>query len=88
MADSTVIKPHGADELKILLLEGKEKEEELKKAEKLPKVIMSSRETGDLIMMGIGGFTPLEGFMGHDDWKGVCQDMKMTDGTFWSLSAW
>ncbi|NIP44179.1 MAG: sulfate adenylyltransferase, partial [candidate division Zixibacteria bacterium] len=83
MADSTVIKPHGAEELKILLLIGKEKEEELKKAEKLPKVIMSSRETGDLIMMGIGGFTPLEGYMGHDDWKGVCQDMKMTDGTFW-----
>ncbi|HDS00805.1 MAG TPA: sulfate adenylyltransferase, partial [candidate division Zixibacteria bacterium] len=85
MADSTVIKPHGADELKILLLEGKEKEEELKKAEKLPKVIMSSRETGDLIMMGIGGFTPLEGFMGHDDWKGVCQDMKMTEGIFWPI---
>ncbi len=85
MADSTVIKPHGAEELKILLLIGKEKEEELKKAEKLPKVIMSSRETGDLIMMGIGGFTPLEGYMGHDDWKGVCQDMKMTDGTFWPI---
>ncbi len=85
MADSTVIKPHGADELKILLLEGKEKEEELKKAETLPKVTLSSRETGDLIMMGIGGFTPLEGFMGHDDWKGVCQDMKMADGTFWPI---
>ena len=31
---------------------------------------MSSRETGDLIMLGIGGFTPLEGFMGQEDWKG------------------
>ena len=85
MAKSNLIRPHGSDELKILLLEGKEREEELKRAESLPKVVMTSRETGDLIMMGIGGFTPLEGFMGHDDWKGVCQDMKMKSGLFWPI---
>ncbi len=85
MSESNLIKPHGADKLRILLLEGKEKEEELKKAESLPQITMSSRETGDLIMMGIGGFTPLEGFMGHDDWKGVSQDMKMANGTFWPI---
>jgi sulfate adenylyltransferase len=82
---SRLISPHGSDALKILLLEGKARQEELKKAETLPKVGMSSRETGDLIMMGIGGFTPLEGFMGHDDWRGVCRDMKMANGTFWPI---
>jgi len=85
MAKTNLIKPHGSDSLIILLLSGKEKEKELKKAESLPKLVMSSRETGDLIMMGIGGFTPLEGFMGHDDWKGVCADMKMTSGLFWPI---
>jgi sulfate adenylyltransferase len=85
MAESKLIRPHGSDSLKILLLEGKEKEEELKKAEKLRKITMTSRETGDLIMLGIGGFTPLEGFMGKDDWKGVCADMKMTSGLFWPI---
>jgi sulfate adenylyltransferase len=85
MAKSNLISPHGSDELKILLLSGKEKEEELKRAEKLPKLVMSSRETGDLIMLGIGGFTPLDGFMGYDNWKGVCTDMKMTDGLFWPI---
>jgi len=85
MAESKLIRPHGSDKLKILLLSGKEKEDELKKAEKLPKLVMSSRETGDLIMLGIGGFTPLEGFMGKDDWKGVCADMKMTNGLFWPI---
>ena len=69
-----LISPHGSKELKVLLLEGKEKQEELKRAETLPKLQVSSRETGDLIMLGIGGFTPLEGFMGHDDWKGVCEE--------------
>jgi len=85
MGKSKLISPHGSDELKILLLSGKEKEEELKKAEKLPKLVMSSRETGDLIMLGIGGFTPLEGFMGKDDWKSVCEEMKMSNALFWPI---
>ena len=85
MPESKLIKPHGSDSLKILLLSGKEREEELKKANKLKKINMTSRETGDLIMLGIGGFTPLEGFMGQDDWKGVCSEMKMTNGLFWPI---
>ena len=85
MANSKLIRPHGSDELKILLLEGAERDAELKKAEGLPKVVMSTRETGDLIMLGIGGFTPLDGFMGQDNWKGVCAEMKMTNGIFWPI---
>jgi len=85
MGKSNLISPHGSDKLKILLLEGAERDAELKRAESLPKVVMTSRETGDLIFMGIGGFTPLEGFMGHDDWKGVCADMKMSNGIFWPI---
>ena len=85
MPESKLINPHGSDSLKILLLDGKEREEELKKANKLKRINLTSRETGDLIMLGIGGFTPLEGFMGHDDWKGVCSEMKMTNGLFWPI---
>lgn len=85
MSKTKLISPHGSDELIILLLEGKERDKELKRAESLPKVTVSSRETGDLIMLGIGGFTPLEGFMGEEDWKGVCADMKMTNGVFWPI---
>ncbi len=85
MASSKLIPPHGGQGLKPLLLEGNQQKEELKRAEGLPKLVMSSRETGDLIMLGIGGFTPLDGFMGQDDWKGVCQDMKMANGLFWPI---
>ena len=52
MGKSNLISPHGSAELKVLLLEGKERDAELKRAESLPKVVMSSRETGDLIMLG------------------------------------
>jgi len=84
---SKLVAPHGSDSLKCLLLEGGAREEEVKKAQTLKKVPLTSRETGDLIMMGIGGFTPLDGFMGRDDWKGVCEDYKMPskNGLFWPI---
>jgi sulfate adenylyltransferase len=67
------------------LLTGDELEKEKEKAKGLTTVNMSSRETGDLIMLGIGGFTPLEGFMTKADWKGVCENMQMSDGLFWPI---
>jgi sulfate adenylyltransferase len=82
---SNLVPPHGSDKLKILLLEGKAKEAELKKAEGLYKVTMTTRETGDLIMMGIGGFTPLEGFMNEADWRGSVTKMKLSSGVFWPI---
>ncbi|HUO76277.1 MAG TPA: sulfate adenylyltransferase [Thermodesulfovibrionales bacterium] len=81
-----LVNPHGKEKkLKPLLLVGKELEEEKKKAKTLKQVKISSRESGDLIMMGIGGFTPLDGFMTYEDWKDVCSDYKMADGTFWPI---
>lgn len=81
-----LVNPHGKEKvLKPLLLEGEELKEERSRARGLTEVRMTSRETGDLIMLGIGGFTPLTGFMGHDDWKGVCDELKMVDGTFWPI---
>ncbi len=82
---SKLVKPHGADELKPLLLKGAELEQERKKAGSLPKVVMTSRETSDLIMMAIGAYTPLEGFMTEADWKGVCLEFKMANGVFWPI---
>ncbi|MFV1998325.1 MAG: sulfate adenylyltransferase [Acidiferrobacterales bacterium] len=82
---SKLVNPHGGGDLKPLLLEGDALAAELKKAEGLTKVKMSSRETGDVIMMGIGGFTPLDGFMTHSDWQGICDGMKMASGLFWPI---
>ena len=81
-----LVLPHGKErKLKPLLLEGDALKQELKKAEGLKKIPMTSMETCDCIMMGIGAFTPLEGFMSKADWQGVCDDMKLADGTFWPI---
>lgn len=85
MSKSKLVKPHGGGELKPLLLTGAALVEEKKLAESLPKIFITSRETGDLLMMGCGAFTPLEGFMGYADWKGVCAEFKMANGLFWPI---
>ncbi len=84
---SKLVPPHGSSELKPLLLEGQARAEEVKKAGHLKTIPLTSRETGDLIMMGIGAFTPLDGFMGHDDWKGCCDDyaLRSKKGLFWPI---
>ena len=82
---SKLVTPHGGGELKTLLLQGDARAAELARAASLPQVKMSSRETGDLIMMGIGGFTPLDGFMTRADWEGVCDGYKMASGLFWPI---
>ena len=80
-----LVEPHGGKELKPLLLAGDELAKEQERAKGLKQVPVSSREVGDLIMLGIGGFTPLEGFMTHADWQGVCDGMRMTNGLFWPI---
>jgi len=82
---SNLVRPHGGGDLKPLLLEGDALSAELSRAADLPKVTLTSRETGDLIMMGIAGFTPLEGFMNEADWQGVCDTMTMESGLFWPI---
>ncbi len=85
MSMKKLVNPHGGGELKPLLLEGAALEEAKKAAESLPKLQITSRESGDILMMGCGAFTPLEGFMGYDDWKGVCDEYKMANGLFWPI---
>jgi sulfate adenylyltransferase len=55
------------------------------RAQSLPRLPVTSREKGDLIMLGIGGFTPLEGFMTRDDWQGVCDGMRTAQRLFWPI---
>jgi len=80
-----LVRPHGGGALSPRLLQGSELAAEAKRARSLPSLTVSSREKGDLIMLGIGGFTPLEGFMTQADWRGVCDDMHMGSGLFWPI---
>ncbi|MBT3989285.1 MAG: sulfate adenylyltransferase [Rhodospirillaceae bacterium] len=82
---TNLVSPHGAQTLKPLLLPEGQRAQELGRAEALTKVPMSSSEVCDLLLLSMGAYTPLDGFMGEQDWQGVCNDMKLSDGLFWPI---
>ena len=80
-----LVRPHGGVDLKPLLLAGDALAAELDRARGLPKLRVTSREKGDIIMLGMGGFTPLTGFMTYADWRGVCDGYRTANGLFWPI---
>ena len=82
----SLVRPHGAARRLAPLLVGPgERDAEIARARGLRPLPMTTRETSDLIMLGIGAFTPLAGFMGEADWRGACDEMRLVDGTFWPI---
>jgi sulfate adenylyltransferase len=51
----------------------------------LAGVRLSDRQLSDLEMIAIGGFSPLDGFMGSADYRGVVNDMHLASGLPWSM---
>ena len=80
-----LVTPHGGSALKPLMSAGEPLTAAQARARTLPSIRVSSREKGDLIMLGIGGFTPLGGFMTRADWQGVCDGFRTADGLFWPI---
>ena len=81
----TLAPPHGSESVKPLLLPEMERTEECKRAEKLKEILLDSRAVSDVFMLAMGAYTPLDGFMRHDDWRSSCIDMKMRNGVFWPI---
>ena len=77
--------PHGGRGLQCCDVPEEERAEEWARAASLPRIEVSSRAEGDMLMFGNGAFSPLRGFMGREDWQSVCRDMTLADGTFWPL---
>ena len=80
-----LVSPHGGGELKALLAPEAERALELARARNLRQVAMTSREVSDTLMLAMGAYTPISGFMGEADWRGVCEDMKLANGIFWPI---
>lgn len=80
-----LVPPHGSDKVMPLLAPEAERGQLAEHAKSLPQLPMTSREASDVFMFAMGAYTPLNGFMGKDDWHGVCVDMKLKDGTFWPI---
>ena len=77
--------PHGGRGLQCCQVSPEEEAELLARAAGLPRIEVSSRAEGDILMLGNGAFSPLRCFMGREDWRSVCRDMTLADGTFWPV---
>ncbi|WP_017296092.1 sulfate adenylyltransferase [Geminocystis herdmanii] len=78
------IAPHGGHLVNRLATVA-ERDEFMAQADKLPRVQLDDRATSDLVMIAIGGFSPLNGFMGQDDYERVVEEMRLVNGLPWSV---
>ena len=79
-----MIDPHGG-ELVDLLARAEKRDELIKEAESLDSATLSARQAADLELLAVGGFSPLRGFQGSDDWRRVVDEMRLADGLPWSI---
>jgi sulfate adenylyltransferase len=79
-----MIAPHGG-ELVDLLARAEKRDVLIDEAGSLAAIDLSPRQAADLELLAIGGFSPLRGFQGSDDWRRVVDEMRLADGLPWSI---
>jgi sulfate adenylyltransferase len=62
-----------------------QKAEFLGQADRLPRVQLDERAFSDLVMIAIGAFSPLTGFMPAADYNTVVPNMRLANGLPWSI---
>lgn len=78
------IAPHGGTLIDCLAL-APEREELLKQARDLPRIVLNAREMSDLDMIACGALSPLQGFMGQKDYQAVVEAMRLANGLPWTI---
>ncbi len=80
-----LVAPHGGGALRPLLLPEPDRAGAIERAKDLASLPMTSREVSDLLMLGMGAYTPLEGFMDADSWRSACTEMWIPGGVLWPI---
>ena len=78
------IKPHGGA-LVDRILTGQAGEEAKSRVETLPRLTLDRWEVSDLELIANGAFSPLTGFMNKADYENVVNNIRLADGTVWSI---
>lgn len=81
---TTLISPYG-DRLVDLVVADAERETLRDYASRLPSLQLSERAVCDLEMLAIGAFSPLDQFMGQQDYEHVLRDMRLSNGAIFPI---
>ena len=79
-----MIEPHGG-KLVNRMLSDREREEWLARADRLPRISVSYFDLQEIENIATGLFSPLTGFMCREDYESVVGEMRLVDGTVWSI---
>jgi sulfate adenylyltransferase len=80
----TLITPYGGS-LVNLMVTGEQRTELLEKAKHLPSVQISARAACDLELLATGAFSPLDRFMGKQDYERVLTEMRLKNGLLFPI---
>ena len=82
--ETVLITPYGGN-LIDLLVPDKEREELQTRANTLPRLRITQRNACDLELLATGGFSPLDRFMGSEDYTRVLEEMRLAEGKLFSI---
>ncbi|WP_028543540.1 sulfate adenylyltransferase [Paenibacillus taiwanensis] len=81
---ASAIPPHGG-QLINRLVEGDAREQLRSDLAGAPVIKINRWTLSDLDLIGVGAFSPLTGFMNEEDYHRVVSEMRLADGTVWSI---
>ena len=85
MSKKEVLIPPYGGKLVNLVTTGAEREKLREEANHYPTIQISDRALHDLELLAIGGYSPLDRFMGKEDYQRVLTEMRLADGTLFPM---
>jgi len=79
-----MIQPHGG-KLVDRVLTGKKRDEALARAARLPRLVIDSELVSDVENIATGVYSPLEGFLGAEDYRSVLAAMRLRNDVPWTV---
>lgn len=81
---NTLIDPYGGDLINLMVGDD-ERQELLARSNRLPSVRISERSLCDLELLATGAFSPLDRFMGKEDYERVLTEMRFKNGVLFPI---
>lgn len=74
---TSLVPPHGGKLVNRVLLEAP--------TDPLPKIVLDQNKQMDVEQIAVGTYSPLEGFMGQEDFQSVLTSMRLANGVVWPI---